>query len=91
MPVRNTNNTRGAGRYVQSRYFNQKYNNSFFPFFSKLWSKLETNIRNDIDIISFKDKLKSTFKPRRQKHFNYGEKLANSLLCRLPIGQSYFK
>lgn len=91
MPQRNSNNTRGAGRYVQSRYFNQKYNNSFFPLFSTFWSKLKTSIRNDFDIISFKDKLKSTFKPKRQKHFNCGEKLANSLLCRMRIGRSYLK
>ena len=63
----------------------------FFPLFSKFWSKLEASIRNDFDIISFKDKLKCTFKARRQKHFNYGEKLANSLLCRMRIGRSCLK
>ena len=37
------------------------------------------------------DKLKCTFKPRRKKHFNCGEKLANFLLCRMRIGRSYLK
>ena len=69
-----------------------KIQQQFFPpLFSKFWSKLEASIRNDFDIIYFKDKLKCTFKPRRQKHFNCGEKLANSLLCRMQIGRSYLK
>ena len=63
----------------------------FLPLFSKFWSKLEASIRNDFDIIYFKDKLKCTFKPRRQKHFNYGENVANSLLCWMRIGRSYLK
>ena len=91
MPQRNNTNSRAAGRYVQSRYFNQKYDNSFFPIIFKILVQTWSKHWNDFDIISFKDKLKCTFKPRRQKDFNCGEKLAKSLLCRMRIGRSYLK
>ena len=48
-------------------------------------------IRNEHDIICFKDKLKLLFKPKRHKHFNYGDKLSNTLLCRLRVGRSFLK
>ena len=91
MPQINSNSTRGAGLYKTVKYFNQKYNNSFFPIFSKFWSSLEKDIRHEKDILFFKEKLKAKFKPKRNKHFNCGDKLSNSLLCRLRIGRSYLK
>ena len=39
----------------------------------------------------FKSLLKKTFKPKRHKHFSYGDKLSNSLLCRLRVGRSMLK
>ena len=50
MPQINSNSTRGAGLYKTVNYFNQKYNNSFFPIFSKFWSSLETDLRHEKDI-----------------------------------------
>ena len=91
MPQRNNNNTRGAGRNVKRRYLNQKHNDRSIHLFSKFWFKLETNIINDIAIIYFRDKLKSVFQTKQRKHFNCGEKLANSMLCRIRIGRSYLK
>ena len=91
MPSINTNNTRGAGCYVVPRNYSRNYKNSFFPLFSSFWSKLNKTIRNERDIYIFKEQLKLLFKPKRHKHFNYGNKLANTLLCRLRVGRSFLK
>ena len=91
MPLINSNNTRGAGLYKTFKYFSQKYNNSFFPIFSKFWSNLEKDLCHEKDIWFFKENIKAKFKPKQNKHFNCGDKLSNSLLCRLPIGRSYLK
>ena len=55
------------------------------------WSLLDKNILQEKDILLFKEKLKVLFKPKRNKHFNCGDKLSNSLLCRLRVGRSYLK
>jgi hypothetical protein len=91
MPEVNTNNTRGGGLYKKLNYMSQKYNNSFFPLFSEYWSKLSSNLRNEKDILLFKENLKPSFKPKRQKHFSYGDKRANTLHCRLRVGRSFLK
>ena len=91
MPEVNTNNTRGGGLYKKLKYLSQKYNNSFFPLFSDYWSKLSSNLRNEKDILLFKENLKPSFKPTRQKHFTYGDKRANTLHCRLRVGRSFLK
>ena len=81
MPQINSNTTRSAGLYKTFKYFSQKYTNSFFPIFSKFWSKLDKTVRCENDILLFKEKLKTNFKPKRHKHFNCGDKIANTLLC----------
>ena len=43
------------------------------------------------DISLFKENLKPSFKPKRHKHFAYGDKRANTLLCRLRVGRSFLK
>ena len=58
MPQRNTNNTRAAGCYVLPKFTSVSYKNSFFPFYSNLWSNLCQSIRNEPDVLLFKDKLK---------------------------------
>ena len=73
------------------KYFSQKYNNSFFPLFSKYWSKLPLNLRSEQDILIFKENLKLTIKSKRQKHYTYGDKHTNALLCRLRVGRSLLK
>ena len=92
MPEINKNNTRSAGLYKKPRYFSQKYNNSFFPlFFSDFWSKLTSTLRNERDILLFKENLKLSFKSKWQKHFTYGDKRANTLLFQLRVGRSLLK
>ena len=91
MPEINSNNTRSAGLYKKTKYFSQKYNNSFFPFFSEYWSKLGLNLRSEQDILLFKENLKLSFKPKRQKHYAYGDKHTNALHCRLRVGRSFLK
>ena len=59
--------------------------------FSLFWSQLSTVLRNTTDMTIFKSELKTSFKPKKQKHYNYGDKLSNSLLCRLRVGRSYLK
>ena len=91
MPKLNTNITRQSGTYIQFRYYGLKYKNSFFPYFSVLWSKQKSSIRCEPDINVFKTCLKEMYKPKKQRHYNYGNKLANSLLCRLRVGRSMLK
>lgn len=91
MPELNTNITRQSGTYKQFRYYSLKYKNSFFPFFSVLWSKLKSSLRCERDINVFKTSLKETYKPKKQRHYFYGNKLSNSLLCRLRVGRSMLK
>ena len=91
MPQINTNNTRGAGCYILPRFTRISYRNSFFPFFSKLWSQLSKTTRNERDVLLFKDKLRLLYKPQKQKHYNYGDKRANTLLCRLRVRRSFLK
>ena len=91
MPEINSNNTRSAGLYKKTKYFSQKYNNSFFPLFSEYWSKLGLNLRSEQDILLFKENLKLSFKPKRQKHYAYGDKHTNALHCRLRVGRSFLK
>ena len=91
MPEINSNNTRSAGLYKKTKYFSQKYNNSFFPLFSEFWSKLGLNLRSEQDMLLFKENLKLSFKPKRQKHYAYGDKHTNALHCRLRVGRSFLK
>ena len=58
---------------------------------SQLWSSLPISLRGERDFILFKTQLKSIFKPKKLKHFNYGNKLPNTLLCRLRVGRSFLK
>ena len=64
---------------------------AFFPLFSLFWSQLSTVLRNTTDMTIFKAELKTIYKPKKQKHYNYGDKISNSLLCRLRVGRSYLK
>ena len=91
MPVLNTYNTRASGTYKKIPYKSKKYSDSFFPKFSQLWSVLPKSLREERDLILFKTQLKSIFKPKKQKHFNLGNKLPNTLLCRLRVGRSFLK
>ena len=91
MPEINTNNTRASGSYKRLPFKSKKYSDSFFPKFSQLWSSLPKSLKEERDFILFKTQLKSNFKPKKQKHFNLGNKLPNTLLCRLRVGRSFLK
>ena len=91
MPKLNTNITRQSGTYIQFRYYGLKYKSCFFPYFSVLWSKQKSSLRCEPDIDVFKTYLKEIYKTKKQRHYNYGNKLANSLLCRLGVGRSMLK
>ena len=72
--------------------FHKNFKIVFFPpIFSDVWSKMSSNLTNERDILLFKENPKPSFKPKQQKHFAYGDKRANTLLCRLRVGRSLVK
>ena len=91
MPPKNMGNTRANGTYIKQKFQSVNFSNSFFPFFSEMWSKLDKSLREEVDLNEFKSKLKPSFKPKRHKHFNCGSKYGNTLLCRLRLGRSFLK
>ena len=91
MPPKNLGNTRANGTYIKQKFQSVNFSNSFFPFFSEMWSKLDKSLREEIDLNEFKTKLKASFKPKRHKHFNVGSKYGNTLLCRVRLGRSFLK
>ena len=91
MPPKNTGNTRANGTYIKQKFQSVNFSNSFFPFFSEMWSKLDKSLREEVDLNEFKSKLKPSFKPKRHKHFNCGSKYGITLLCRLRLGRSFLK
>ena len=52
---------------------------------------MKPSLREERDFIWFKTQLKSIFKPNKQKHFNLGNKLPNTLLWQLRVGRSFLK
>ena len=81
-------NFRDNNKYIQFRYINQKFNNSFFPFYCKLWNKLPLNQRK-LNIDDFKLELKQIYKPKRYKHYAKGNKLGCTLLTQIRLQRSY--
>ena len=65
------------------------FQNLFFPFYTKEFNKLETNLQTERDMSNFKQTLKSKIKPKKYKHFNCGSKRGNSLLTQLRVGRSH--
>jgi hypothetical protein len=91
MPPKNLGKTRANGTYIKQKFQSVNFSNSFFPFFSEMWSKLDKSLREEVDLNVFKTNLKPSFKPKRHKHFNFGSKTGNTLLCRLRLGRSFLK
>ena len=73
--------TRSKGGYLPYPNFGNKFLNSFFPFFSKLWNNLQTSTKGK-QLLDFKSRLKLDIKPLKIKHFSYGSKIGNTLLTR---------
>ena len=82
-------NTRSNDEYENFPRPNEKYYKSFFPHFTRSWNNLEKEIRDDQDHHNFKEKLKIKLKPPRYRHYKYGDKYINTLMCRLRVGRTY--
>ena len=82
-------NTRSNDEYENFPRPNEKFHNSFFPHFTRAWNNLEKEIRNDQDHDNFKETLKKKLKPPKYRHYKYGDKYINTLMCRLRVGRSY--
>ena len=74
----NLNNTRATISYNRFPLSSVQFSKSFFPFFSKLWSSLNKNIKYNTDFLKFKENLSFLYKPTKNRHFNYGTKILNS-------------
>ena len=77
---------RSRGGYIPFKNYGSKFNNSFFPFHTKLWNSLPKNVQSS-NLSDFKVYTNS-LKPTRHKHFNRGNKNSNSLLTRIRVGRS---
>ena len=89
MPNFNTNRkTRNIEIYQNFPKKSHKFSNSFFPYFTKLFNTLSTDIQSENDIITFKEKLKFKLKHKKHKHFSWGSKRGNALQTQLRVGRS---
>ena len=61
---------------------------TFFPYFSKNFNNLDTNLKTENDLKTFKTSLKSHLKPKKIRHFAWGSKLGNKLWTQLRVGRS---
>ena len=80
---------RQFGKYQQYPNYGSKFNNSFFPYFSKKWDGLKNSLKNTVIFTEYKQKLKHIFKPIRYRHYSYGSRLGNKLWTRLRLGTTY--
>ncbi len=90
MPQVNTKySLRNHGNYENFSSFCVKFNNSFFPFFTRKWNILDKTIKSEQDLSLFKQKLKLLLKPKKHKHFQRGlSKFSISMLTQLRVGHS---
>ena len=84
-----TNITRSNGGFIPFHYTSTSFNNSFFPYHTKLWNSIPKEHRTTGDMTVFKDSLKTLYKPTKYKHHSIGSKLGNSLVTQLRVGRSY--
>ena len=82
-------NTRSNDKYENFPRPNEKYLRSFLPHFSRSWNNLAQKLCDDQDHISFIENHKIKQKPPKYRHYKYGDKNINSLMCRLRVGRSY--
>ena len=66
-----------SSRYNRFPLSSVQFSKSFFPFFSKLWSSLNKNIKCNTDFLKFKENLSFIYKPTKNCHFKYGTKIGN--------------
>ena len=79
--------TRSKGGYTPYPNFGSKYLNSFFPFISKIWNNLDKSTQS-LPLIDFKNKIKTSLKPNKVKHYSKGSKSGNILLTRIRLDRS---
>lgn len=89
--VYNIHNTRSNDIYKNFPRVNEKYYNSFIPHLTRVWNSLDKAIRNEFDINVFKVNIKDKLKPSRYRHYKYGNKYINTLMCQLRVGRTYLK
>ena len=83
-------NTRSGGKYLPFRFKSLKYNNSFFPYFTRHWNMLSKE-QKCLNLPDFKTELKKLYKPPKYKHLGRGNKYACSLLTQIRVGNSFLK
>ena len=81
---------RSGGIYIPFMYKSIKYNNSYFPFFTKQWNAL-TKEQKLLNLHDFKQEMKKQIKPPRYKHLGRGNKYACKLLTQIRVGNSFLK
>ena len=88
LDVFRTHITRSNGGFIPFHYTSTTFNNSFFPYHTKLWNSIPKEHKTG-DLPTFKDSIKTLFKPTKHKHYSYGSKLGNSFITQLRVGRSY--
>ena len=78
------------GGFVPFPFYNLPYSNSFFPYFTKKYNKLNNKITS-LTTADFKQHISSKLKPYKNKHFSCGNKSSNMLLTRIRVGRSLLK
>ena len=88
-PDNNLYNLRNNGnKRLRHPYLGQKFENSFFPYFTNLWNNLPQKMRcYDFDL--FKEQLHIKYKPPKIKFYSHGTKIGNGLLTRLRVDRSF--
>ena len=80
-------NLRSKGGYLPYPNLGNRFQNSFFPFITKIWNTLPNSIRS-LNLLDFKTELKSYLKPNKIKHFRVGQKETNSILTGFRTGHT---
>ena len=79
--------TRSRGGYSPYPNYGVKFKNSFFPYMSNLWNRLNVSTQL-LELTEFKQELKKELKPVKYRHFSKGSKVGNCLLTRLRLERS---
>ena len=72
--VNDGHSLRNNGCYKQHKFSSIKFNNSFIPYYTKLWNSQPNVIKCERDVTIVKTMLKVNFCPPKFKHLSYGSK-----------------
>ena len=84
--LHNTHTKRKFSRYPKGKV---KFSNSYFVLFSQKYQALPLSIKQQRDIVEFKNALKLNYVPKRYKFLSRGDKKGNRLLSQIRVGRSY--